>query len=95
MSRIVSVNNITYIEVPVGLDYTISPNSQTVLVKLKGESAALINFDYMLDLTATVDLSSLEGKNPGVYQLPVTIDTDFENSGIYSFGTYYIDIIVR
>ena len=92
-SRTIRLEYIDYRNKPENLEYSVSPASAAIDIKLKGETAALLNFEKEL-VTAYVDLSELEGKAPGIYQLPVFIDTNTSSTGVYPYGAYYVDIEV-
>lgn len=92
-SKTMRLSNIEYRNKPDNLEYNVTPTSSSFDIKLKGETAALLNFEID-SITAYVDLSVLEDKAPGVYQLPVSIDTNKELTGVYPFGLYYVDIEV-
>ena len=92
-SRTMRLDNIDYRNKPNGLNYSIKPTSAAFDIKLKGETVALLNFEKE-SIIAYVDLSELEGKAPGIYQLPVYISTNTIETGVYPFGFYYVDIEV-
>lgn len=92
-SRTMRLDNIEYKNKPNGLEYNVAPISSAFDIKLKGETAALLNFEKE-SISAFVDLSELKEKTPGIYQLPVSIDTNKESTGVYLFGVYYVDIEV-
>ena len=94
-SRTVTINNFAFINKPDGLNYTLSPNSTSLKIKLLGLTSDVSTFDTTMDLVIKVDLSSLADKTSGTYQLPVIVDTNFDTTHVYPFGTYYVDIIVN
>lgn len=93
-SSTVRLENIEYRNKPDGLEYSVTPNSSMIDVKIKGETKNLLDFDPEKDLTAYVNLAELEGKSAGTYQLPIIIDTNTAYTGVYPFGKHYVDITI-
>ncbi len=92
MMRTMVLNNIQVVNVPEGMNYRLSATALTVT--LRGLQPALISFPQT-SLYAKVDLSVLEGNQSGEYQLPLEVFTDFDNTGVYAFGEYKINVIIN
>ena len=89
--RTMALGNIQAVNVPEGMYYSLSATALTV--NLRGTQQSLDAF-YPTMLSAKVDLSVLEGNRSGEYQLLVEIDTNFQNTGVYVFGEYKINVTI-
>ena len=46
-------------------------------------------------MTAKLDLAFLEGRPSGTYQVPLELNTDFANTGVYAFGEYMVNVTIN
>lgn len=86
-----AISNIQAVNVPDGMYYSLSATALTV--NLRGTQPSLDSFS-LTSVSAKVDLSVLEGNRSGEYQLPVEIDTKFQNTGVYVFGEYKLNVTI-
>lgn len=92
MMRTMGVSDIQVVNVPDGMNYTLGASSLTIT--LRGKQTSLVTF-LPTSVTAKLDLGFLEGKPSGTYQVPVEVDTDFANTGVYPFGEYVINVTIN
>lgn len=78
--------------VPSGMAYTVDTDSITV--KVRGMLEAVRMFNPDTSLTASLDLSVLDGRPAGTYRIPLNIDSMFSNTGVYVYGGYSVVVTI-
>lgn len=89
--KTIAFTSIKYENAPSNVKYVI--NTAGVTLTVRGPLGALSVFDSSA-INGVVDLSVLEGKESGSYQLPIKLDTNFANTGVYAFGEYNVSVTI-
>lgn len=92
MMRTMVLTNIQTVNAPEGMNYTL--DSPSITVTLRGKQTSLLAFTQA-SMTAKLDLAFLEGRPSGTYQVPLELNTDFANTGVYAFGEYMVNVTIN
>lgn len=69
-------------------------DTDSITVKVRGMLEAVRMFNPDTSLTASLDLSVLDGRPAGTYRIPLNIDSMFSNTGVYVYGGYSVVVTI-